>query len=64
MRNQLFVALSRSRGWVHLSGTNIPASFRQEVESVLRSGEKITFTMSRPTRNLTDQDDEPDAATA
>ncbi|GGS15541.1 NERD domain-containing protein [Deinococcus knuensis] len=64
MRNQLFVALSRSRGWIHLSGTGVPMSFQEEVAAVLRSGESITFTMSRAKRNLTDQDDEPDAATA
>ncbi|MCD0175536.1 NERD domain-containing protein [Deinococcus sp. 14RED07] len=64
MRNQLFVALSRSRGWIHLSGTGVPASFREEVEAVLRSGESITFTMSRAKRNLTDQDDEPEVVLA
>ncbi len=64
MRNQLFVALSRSRGWVHLSGTGVPASFQEEVEAVLRSGESVTFTMSRAKRNLTDQDDEDGAISA
>lgn len=64
MRNQLFVALSRSRGWVHMSGTAIPAVFRDEVAAVLRSGEQVTFTMTRPKRNLTDVDDEAEAISA
>ncbi|MFW8626441.1 NERD domain-containing protein [Deinococcus sp. ME38] len=64
MRNQLFVALTRSRGWVHLSGTALPASFEEEVRAVLASGEQITFRLSTAKRNLTDQDDEDDAVSA
>ncbi|ULH16661.1 NERD domain-containing protein [Deinococcus sp. KNUC1210] len=55
LRNQLFVALSRSRGWVSLSGTQTPAAFRDEVQAVLSAGEQITFTMSQPRRNLNDE---------
>lgn len=56
LRNQLFVALSRSRAWVHLSGTHTPPVFREEVEAVLAAGERITFTVRRSMRQL---DDEP-----
>jgi hypothetical protein len=56
LRNQLFVALSRSRGWVQLSGTATPAAFCHEVRSVLAAGETVTFTMSQPRRNLNDAD--------
>jgi len=63
LRNQLFVALSRSRGWVSLTGTNIPPSFRDEVMAVLGSGERLTFTMQQPKRNLNDDNErEGDAA--
>lgn len=58
LRNQLFVALSRSRGWVQLSGTRVPAAFAQEVRAVLAAGEQITFTMSQPRRNLNDVEGE------
>ncbi len=54
MRNQLFVALSRSRGWVQLSGMQTPAAFREEVQAVLAAGEEVTFIMSQPRRNLND----------
>lgn len=55
MRNQLFVALSRSHGWVNLSGTQIPRGFIDEVNAILAAGEQITFTMSRPKRGLNDE---------
>jgi superfamily I DNA and RNA helicase len=55
VRNQLFVALSRSRGWASLSGTNIAPGFRDEVMRVLGSGERLTFTMNQPRRNLNDE---------
>ena len=32
----------------------LPA-FREEIEAVLRSGERITFTVTNPRRNLNDQ---------
>ncbi|AWN24301.1 hypothetical protein DKM44_14575 [Deinococcus irradiatisoli] len=43
MPNQLFVALSRSRGWVSLSGRQTPAVFREEVRAVLAAGEEVTY---------------------
>jgi superfamily I DNA and RNA helicase len=55
VRNQLFVALSRSRGWASLSGTNIAPGFRDEVMRVLGSGERLTFTMGQPRRNRNDE---------
>ncbi|WP_420595123.1 NERD domain-containing protein [Deinococcus sp.] len=58
LRNQLFVALSRSRGWVQLSGMQVPAGFAGEVRAVLAAGEQVTFTMSQPKRNLNDVEGE------
>ena len=55
LRNQLFVALSRSRGWVQLSGTRVAPGFAAEVRQVLAAGESVTFTMSRPRRDLNDE---------
>jgi superfamily I DNA and RNA helicase len=44
-RNQLFVALTRSRGWVNLSGIgNYP--FYNEVENVIKQGNNFTFTLT------------------
>jgi superfamily I DNA and RNA helicase len=43
-RNQLFVALTRSRGWLSMSGIgNYP--FYQEVKNVLSQGGSFTFTI-------------------
>ncbi len=45
LRNQLFVALTRSRGWVNLSGIgNYP--FYNEVENVIKQGNSFTFTLT------------------
>lgn len=57
LRNQLFVALSRSRGWAHLSGTNCAEStLAKEVHTVLTSGNALAFTFRHPKR-LLDHDD-------
>ena len=46
-----------------MTGTNILLAFRDEVMSVLGSGERLTFTMQQPKRNLNDEAErEGDAA--
>jgi superfamily I DNA and RNA helicase len=47
LRNQLFVALTRAKGWVKLSGLgNYP--MYEEMWRVMRSGDTFTFTFRRP----------------
>ena len=47
LRNQLFVALTRAKGWVKLSGLgNYP--MYEEMWRVMRSGDTFTFTFQRP----------------
>ncbi|MGX9688661.1 ATP-binding domain-containing protein [Deinococcus wulumuqiensis] len=66
VRNHLFVAMSRSKGWVHLSGVGIAGtSFAREVEEVLHQGSTLTFLPSQPKRMLNDNDtDSGEGATA
>ena len=47
LRNQLFVALTRSKGWAHLSGVGESALF-EEMRSVMACGEVLSFTFNRP----------------
>ena len=44
LRNQLFVALTRTRGWVELSGTG-DYPFYEEMRQVISSGDTFTFTI-------------------
>ncbi len=56
LRNQLFVALTRARGWVHLSGVG-EYPFFQEINSVLENKSRFSFTYKKPTiRELNDED--------
>jgi uncharacterized protein YjbI with pentapeptide repeats len=52
LRNQLFVAMTRSRGWVKLSGIgNYP--FYAEVRQIIASGSQFEFApQQRPQRDL------------
>ncbi|HAZ43288.1 MAG TPA: DNA/RNA helicase [Cyanobacteria bacterium UBA11369] len=52
LRNQLFVALTRARGWVKLSGIgNYP--MYEEIKKVLDSGDTFSFTFNRrPMREI------------
>ena len=51
LRNQLFVALTRSRGWVNLSGIgNYP--FYQEIAEVVKNKDSFTFTYYPPQREI------------
>lgn len=47
MRNQLFVALSRSKGWVSVSGIG-KYDFYKEFKTVLKSGSRFKFIYKRP----------------
>ena len=53
LRNQLFVALTRARGWVYLSGIgNFP--MYTEIHKVIESKETIRFTFQRPLHDLSE----------
>ncbi len=57
LRNQLFVGISRSRGWVHLSGAGMSSSqLKDEIERVIASGSTLRFTYRQPRRQLDDVD--------
>jgi superfamily I DNA and RNA helicase len=43
-RNQLFVALTRSRGFAHVSGVGENGLF-EELRQTMRMGETLTFTV-------------------
>ncbi|ACK66451.1 pentapeptide repeat protein [Rippkaea orientalis PCC 8801] len=47
LRNQLFIALTRSRGWVNISGIgNYP--LYQELQNVLNNGDTFSVTFAEP----------------
>lgn len=55
LRNQLFVGISRSRGWVHLSGAGMESSpLAQEIKAVLNAGNELRFTYRAPKRRMDD----------
>ena len=55
-RNQLFVALTRTRGWANLSGVGSYPMY-EEMRKVIASGESFTFTYKRPPkRDIGDND--------
>ena len=54
LRNQLFVALSRARGWVSLSGTGHYPMY-DEIRKVIESGDTFTFNYQRPKRSFDDE---------
>lgn len=49
LRQQLFVALTRSRGWVNVSGIGNYALYR-ELERIIASDYTIEFTFNNPTK--------------
>lgn len=63
LRNQLFVALTRSMAWVHLSGVQDSAMHTDyllydEIRSVINSGNTLKFTYRKlPKRALADTDE-------
>lgn len=55
LRNQLFVGISRSRGWVSLSGAGMDGtSLAREIGAVLAAGGELHFTYRQPKRQLDD----------
>lgn len=53
LRNQLFVGLSRARGWVNLSGIGYYPMY-DEIKQVIDSGDTFTFTYKNPRRDCGD----------
>ena len=47
LRNQLFIALTRARGWANLSGVG-DYSMYEEIQQVIDSGDTFSFTYKRP----------------
>ncbi|CAM3181085.1 hypothetical protein DESA109040_01425 [Deinococcus saxicola] len=57
VRNQLFTAMSRSRGWLHLSGSQMAGRpFEREVRQVLASHPTLTIRPSPPPRRMDDDE--------
>lgn len=55
LRNQLFVALTRTKAWVELSGLNVKhSSFYKELSHSLSCQNSFTFTNSIPKRKIGD----------
>lgn len=55
LRNQLFVALTRAKGWVKLSGIGQYPMY-EEMQKVLQSGYTFNFLNQRPKRNWEDEE--------
>jgi superfamily I DNA and RNA helicase len=56
LRNQLFVALTRARGWAVLSGIEDYPMY-QEIQNVLDSGDTFKFTFRKAPQRSIDDDD-------
>lgn len=65
-RNQLFTAMTRARGWLRVSGTELTRSaLTEEFTQVIEARGTFTFTFKRPRRNLDEvQGPEPDRSKA
>jgi len=55
LRNQLFVALTRARGWVSLSGVGNYEMYR-EMRQTIDSGNTLTFTYKSPLKRRLDEE--------
>lgn len=55
-RNELFVALTRSRAWAHVSGIDT-YPFYEEFQKVLQSGDTFTFSFKQPPPYSLDRDE-------
>lgn len=56
LRNQLFIALTRARGWVNISGVG-NYSLYEELQEVIDSGDTYTFVYRRPLkREITEEE--------
>lgn len=47
LRNQLFIALTRTKGWVNISGIGAYPMY-EELNQVIQTGDTFTFTFRRP----------------
>jgi superfamily I DNA and RNA helicase len=57
LRNQLFVSMSRSLAWVHLSAANAMVyNFYNEIQQAISTDDTLTFKYRRPTRVIDDLD--------
>lgn len=59
-RNQLFVAMTRARGWVSISGTGHHALY-DELDRVIESGNTFEFINNpekAPKRDISEDDDQ------
>ena len=60
-RNQLFVAMTRAKGWVHISGLNNTYPFYDEFKRVIEAEGRYNFYFKKaPQRDLSDQDLSPE----
>ncbi|WP_461534715.1 DEAD/DEAH box helicase [Spongorhabdus nitratireducens] len=60
-RNQLFVAMTRAKGWLHISGMEMTSPFYDEFRSVLEADGKYQFIYrKKPLRDLSDLDLSPE----
>ncbi|WP_052195349.1 DEAD/DEAH box helicase [Deinococcus radiopugnans] len=58
-RNQLFTAMTRTRGWLHVSGTQCSQPFTAEVDRVVKAQGVFTFVYRRPPkRDLAEREPE------
>jgi superfamily I DNA and RNA helicase len=55
LRNGLFVALTRTRGWVRLSGVG-EYPMCDEMRQVIAAGNSFTFTFDRPIKRNVEDD--------
>ncbi len=51
LRNQLFVALTRTKGWVYISGIG-NYSLYEELEQIIDSGDNLQFNLTEPQRDI------------
>lgn len=59
LRNQVFVALTRARGWVRLSGVGHYPMY-EEMSQVIASGDTFTFVFRRPpNRDMGEEEIQP-----
>lgn len=58
LRNQLFVGMTRARGWVSLSGINGNYAMYNEIKEVLKSGNTFTFVNKPSQYDISHEDTE------
>ncbi|MEM5661492.1 ATP-binding domain-containing protein [Bacillus cereus] len=58
LRNQLFVALTRTRGWATLTGIQSTSPMYDEMRRVIESGNTFKFTFKRPPIHNVNEEEE------